>query len=181
LSDGSLRVHPDGAALVFQEAFVFSESVRFNLCLGAEVDESTVAEALRVADAGFLLQLEHGLDTPLGERGVSLSGGQRQRLALARALVRRPGLLLLDDTTSALDPPTEIKVLGAIREGSLARSVLMVASRPSAISLADSVVFMTLEGRTVQGTHGELVTEVDEYRALIEAFEDDRSTTEVTS
>ena len=174
VSAGSVAVHPAGAAIVFQEAFVFSESVRFNLCLGREVDDATVAEALDVADAGFLRELENGLDTSLGERGVSLSGGQRQRLALARALVRRPGLLLLDDTTSALDPPTELKVLASIRASGLAPSVLMVASRPSAIATADLVAFMSTTGTVIQGTHARLIAEVPEYRELMEAFENDR-------
>lgn len=174
VSAGSVAVHPAGAAIVFQEAFVFSESVRFNLCLGREVDDATVAEALDVANAGFLRELENGLDTSLGERGVSLSGGQRQRLALARALARRPGLLLLDDTTSALDPPTELKVLASIRASGLAPSVLMVASRPSAIATADLVAFMSSTGTVIQGTHSRLIAEVPEYRELIEAFENDR-------
>jgi ABC-type multidrug transport system fused ATPase/permease subunit len=181
LAAGTVALHPDGAAFVFQEPFLFSESVLFNITLGRQVDAATLDEALTVADAGFLLSLERRLDTPLGERGVSLSGGQRQRLALVRALVRRPGLLLLDDTTSALDPPTELKVLSAIRASGLVRSVLMVASRPSAISTADSVAFMTGSGasrtgadRLVQGTHTELVRDVAEYRELVEAFENDR-------
>ena len=175
VSSGSVAVHPSGASIVFQEAFVFSESVRFNLCLGREVDEATIDEALDVADAGFLRDLGNGLDTSLGERGVSLSGGQRQRLALARALVRRPGLLLLDDTTSALDPPTELKVLASIRSSGLAPSVLMVASRPSAIATADLVAFMSSAGTVVQGTHARLIEDVPEYRELIEAFENDRA------
>ena len=84
----------------------------------------------------------HGLDTVVGERGVSLSGGQRQRIALARALVRRPALLLLDDTTSALDPATEGAVLGNLRGALAGTTVLMVASRPSTIALADDVVYL---------------------------------------
>ena len=181
LATGSVEVHRDGTAFVFQEPFLFSESVLFNVTLGRDVDGETLGEAIEVADAGFLLDLERGLETPLGERGVSLSGGQRQRLALVRALVRKPGLLLLDDTTSALDPPTELRVLAAVRASNLVRSVLMVASRPSAISTADSVAFMSGAGsghtgraRLVQGTHAELVRDVADYRELVEAFENDR-------
>lgn len=174
LRSGRLGVTRGGVTMVFQEAFIFSESVRFNLCLGSDTDEDVVRDALRVADAEFLLDLEDGLDTSLGERGVSLSGGQRQRLALARALVRRPDLLLLDDTTSALDPSTELRVLGNLVASDSARTIVMVASRPSAISVADNVLFMDGNGRVVQGAHDELVLANSDYRSLIEAFDDDR-------
>lgn len=174
VAGGQLDVVTGGATLVFQEAFIFSESVRFNLCLGAEVDDETLDEAMRVAEAGFLRDLEKGIDTSLGERGVSLSGGQRQRLALARALVRRPRLLLLDDTTSALDPSTELRVLDNLVRSDLAGTVLMVASRPSAIAVADDVIFMTPSGRVEQGSHSDLVASSPDYRSLIEAFDDDR-------
>ncbi len=174
VAEGSIDVPCDGAVLVFQEAFIFAESVRFNLCLGSEVSDDVLTEALRVADAQFLLDLEDGLDTSLGERGVSLSGGQRQRLALARALVRRPRLLLLDDTTSALDPTTELRVLSNLVESELVSTVLMVASRPSAIAAADGVLFVTKAGKVMQGTHAELAATNLDYRDLIEAFDDDR-------
>ena len=174
VASGGIGVVEGGATLVFQEAFIFSESVRFNLCLGADVPDEVLREAINVADADFLFGLENGLDTSLGERGVSLSGGQRQRLALARALVRRPRLLLLDDTTSALDPSTELRVLGNLVRSDLAGTILMVASRPSAISVADGVIYVTSSGRVLQGSHEHLVAVDPDYRALIEAFDDDR-------
>lgn len=175
LRSGSLEVDPDGAVIVFQEAFLFSESVRFNLCLGRDVEEAVLHEALRVADAEFLLGLEDGLQTSLGERGVSLSGGQRQRLALARALVTRPRVLLLDDTTSALDPQTEMKVLAALRGTTLAGTVILVASRPAAIASADSVLFVASDGGVHEGDHAGLYERDPEYRALIDAFEEHRA------
>ena len=109
-----------------------------------------------------------------GVPGVSLSGGQRQRLALARALIRRPSLLVLDDTTSALDPATEAAILERLRERLSGSTVLMVASRPSTIALADDVVFVA-DGRiAAHGTHDELLASTTAYRELVEAFESDR-------
>lgn len=172
---GTLEVSAGGASIVFQEAFLFSESVRFNLAFGRGIDGATLDEALRVADAGFLMDLENGLDTSLGERGVSLSGGQRQRLALARALVGRPRMLLLDDTTSALDPQTEMKVLSSLRTTGLVESVIIVASRPAAISAADGVIFVSADGRVIQGVHADLYGEDPGYRSLIDAFEEHRA------
>ena len=119
--------------------------------------------------------LPAGLDTVVGERGVSLSGGQRQRVALARALVRRPTLLVLDDTTSALDPTTESIVLGNLRARLQEASVLIVASRPSTIALADDVVYVAGGRVAAHGTHDELMQSEPAYRELVEAFESDRS------
>lgn len=171
---GSIQVARGGSAVVFQEAFVFSGSVRFNICLGRDVGADVLAEAIRVADAGFLMGLEHGLETTLGERGVSLSGGQRQRLALVRALVRRAPVLLLDDTTSALDPATEMRVLGNLADSSLVDTVVAVAARPSTIATADVVVHLGADGRATTGTHTSLLETSVEYRGLIAAFDDDR-------
>ncbi|MEI7548578.1 MAG: ATP-binding cassette domain-containing protein, partial [Actinomycetota bacterium] len=106
---------------------------------------------------------------------VGLSGGQRQRLALARALVRQPAVLLLDDTTSSLDPSTEAKVLANLQAVLGRTTVVAVASRPSTISLADDVLFVE-DGRIVaHGVHDELMQTVPDYRRLIEALEHDRA------
>jgi len=104
-----------------------------------------------------------------------LSGGQRQRVALARALIRRPTLLLLDDTTSALDPATELAVLDNLRNALADATVVMVASRPSTISLADTVLFVA-DGRIADhGTHRELYDRLPPYQELVDAFETDRA------
>ena len=106
----------EAVSVVPQTAFLFDDTVRGNVTLGADVGDDEVWHALRVAQAdGFVAALPHGLDTQLGERGTSLSGGQRQRISLARALVRRPRLLVLDDATSAVDPEVEARILGALR------------------------------------------------------------------
>lgn len=181
-TSGSIELIDGRRTVVFQEAFLFTGSVRENVTVGEQLDDEQVTEALRLACAdGFVGELQDGLDTLVGERGISLSGGQRQRIALARALARRPDLLLLDDTTSALDPATELAVLDNLR-GSLSHTtVVMVASRPSTIALADDVLFVD-QGRIVaHGPHERLMVDVAEYRALVEAFEADRSTSNSNS
>lgn len=165
--------------MVFQEAFLFSGTIRENLTLGQDVADDEVWTALELASgAEFVAETPNGLDTVVGERGVSLSGGQRQRLALARAFVRRPDLLVLDDTTSALDPTTEARVLTNMRQAFGEAAVLMVASRPSTIRLADEVVFLDGGRLIAYGAHDHLVATVAGYRALVEAFETDRAVDE---
>jgi ABC-type multidrug transport system fused ATPase/permease subunit len=179
---GTVSLGTKRIGLVFQEAFLFAESLRYNLTLGTEVAESRIASALRTAAAdGFVNELGIGLDIELGERGVSLSGGQRQRLALARALAMGSELLLLDDTTSALDPATEAQVLTNLRSLGADITTLVVASRPSTIALADEVVFMVDGAIAAAGPHDQLLRENLEYRTLISAFEHDRQTPHASS
>lgn len=164
---------------MFQEPFLFAGTIAENVGVGLDVDETAVWEALRFAEAErFVRSLPDQLATVVGERGVSLSGGQRQRVALARALVRRPRLLLLDDTTSALDPATERAVLGNLRSALADTTVLMVASRPSTIALADDVIYLR-GGRVVDhGRHAELLAGNADYAELIAAFETDRDSSD---
>jgi ABC-type multidrug transport system fused ATPase/permease subunit len=142
----------DAIALVPQQTFLFDDTVRENITLGDDrIDDEAVWEALRVAQAEqFVLALPEGLGARLGERGATLSGGQRQRLALARALVQRPRLLVMDDATSALDPEVEARILASLRERSRAGgpTVVVVAYRKATIALADEVLFLS-HGRIV--------------------------------
>lgn len=175
-TSGAVSLGAGPRAVVLQEAFLFSGTVRDNVVVAADITDDEVWEALRLASADrFVRDLPDGLDTVVGERGVTLSGGQRQRVALARALARRPRLLLLDDTTSALDPATEQAVLDHLRRELADTTVVMVASRPSTISLADDVVYVDGGRIAAHGTHDELMASVPAYRELVEAFEADRA------
>lgn len=175
LASGSVAVASSRVGLVFQEPFLFADTLRFNLTLGDDVPEPELWAALEIADADAVVrELEAGLETELGERGVGLSGGQRQRIALARALARGADLLLLDDTTSALDPMTESRVLGNLRGMTRRATVLVVASRPSTIALADRVAFLRDGVVAALGTHDELLDRRPDYRELLAAFETDR-------
>lgn len=160
------------AAVVPQAAFVFDDTVRGNVTLGAQHTDEEIWEALRTAQAdGFVAALPEGLDTRLGERGTSLSGGQRQRISLARALVRRPRLLLLDDATSAVDPEVEQRILGALRVAGRDATLVVVAYRKATIALADEVVHLD-QGRIVdRGTHAELLVRSPAYAELVNAYE----------
>lgn len=157
-------------AVVPQAAFLFDDTVRGNVTLGADVPDEEVWAALRTAQAdGFVAALAHGLDTRLGERGTSLSGGQRQRISLARALVRKPRLLVLDDATSAVDPEVEARILGALREGT--STLLVVAYRKATIALADEVLHLA-DGRIVdRGPHTDLLARSSAYADLVNAYE----------
>jgi len=165
-------------ALVPQQTFLFQDSIRDNVRLDRDADDEQIWAALRLAQAErFVKRLPGGLDAVIGERGATLSGGQRQRLALARALIRRPRLLILDDCTASVDPQVEAAILSGLREaageGTLASTVLVVAYRKATIALADEVVYLE-HGRIMdQGTHTELVERCDGYRELITAYERD--------
>ncbi|HJQ04022.1 MAG TPA: ABC transporter ATP-binding protein [Nocardioides sp.] len=162
----------EAMAVVPQTAFLFDDTVRGNVTLGADVSDEQIWEALRTAQAdGFVAALPEGLDTRLGERGTSLSGGQRQRISLARALVRHPRLLLLDDATSAVDPEVEARILAALR-GAAGATLVVVAYRKATIALADEVLFLA-DGRIAdRGPHADLVARNPDYARLVNAYDD---------
>lgn len=161
-------------ALVFQHAFVFEDSVRENVTLGGDFTDDEVWSALRLAQADrFVAALPGGLDSVVGERGATLSGGQRQRLALARAVVRRPRLLVLDDATSAVDPEVERRILAGLRQVAVPATVVVVAYRRATIALADEVVYVEHGRVLARGTHEELLAASAGYRNLLTAYERD--------
>jgi ATP-binding cassette subfamily B protein len=174
LARGEIARH---VALVPQTAFMFDDTVRGNVTLGEDVPDEDVWAALRTAQAdGFVAALPRGLDSRLGERGTTLSGGQRQRLSLARALVRRPRLLILDDATSAVDPEVEARILAAMRTtvatGSAHATLVLIAYRKATIALADEVLFLDGGRIADHGTHAELLERNPAYARLVNAYEE---------
>lgn len=171
-----LRTH---VGMAFEDSTLFSQTVRENVLLGREdlapgsaQAEAVLREALAVAQAGFVDELPDGVDTIIGEEGLSLSGGQRQRLALARAIAARPAVLVLDDPLSALDVDTEALVEDALRDVMADTTTLVIAHRPSTVTLADRVALLE-EGRiTAVGTHTELLRTSEHYRHVISSLED---------
>lgn len=152
----------------FEDATLFSSSVRDNLTLGnADATDHDVAEALEIAQATFVHDLPWGMNTRIGEQGLSLSGGQRQRLALARAVLGRPRVLVLDDPLSALDVHTESLVEQALRRVLDSTTALLVVHRPSTIALADRVALLEHGTITAVGTHSELMASTPSYRAVL--------------
>jgi ATP-binding cassette, subfamily B, bacterial len=168
--DYSLRELRSLVATAFEEPTLFSMSARENLTLGrADASEAEIEEALEVAQASFVHDLPWGLDTRIGEQGMSLSGGQRQRLALARAVLAQPRVLVLDDTLSALDVHTEKLVEEALRRVLAETTGLVVAHRASTVLLADRVALLEDGTITHVGQHRELLTSVPAYRELLAA------------
>jgi ATP-binding cassette subfamily B protein len=165
LTLSSLRGH---LGVAFEDPILFSASVRENLLLGyPDASDDEVASALDTAQANFVYDLPWGLDTRVGEQGLSLSGGQRQRLALARAVVGRPRVLILDDPLSALDVHTEALVEEALAHVLKGTTALLAVHRPSTLALADRVAFID-EGVVVAvGTHSHLLDNVPEYREIL--------------
>jgi ATP-binding cassette subfamily B protein len=178
LTREELRRH---VGVAFEDATLFSTTVRQNVLLGrpdvtGDEAERLMREALDIAQASFVDDLPDGVDTRVGEEGLSLSGGQRQRLALARAIAARPSVLVLDDPLSALDVDTEARVEAGLRRVLAETTSLIVAHRPSTVTLADRVALMENGVITAVGTHSELMATNDHYRYVISSLDDDDAT-----
>jgi ABC-type multidrug transport system fused ATPase/permease subunit len=165
---------PREVAYVSQEAFLFDDTVTGNVTLGDEFTDEEIETALHLAGADtFISDLPDGVSTRLGERGTSLSGGQRQRIALARALIRKPRLMILDDATSAVDPSVEAEILRSLKRADLPSTIVMVAYRPATIRLADEVMFVDDQTVSAHGTHEQLLETSPGYAELVQAYEED--------
>ena len=180
IDKGHITAPRNHMSLVFQEPFLLGASIFDNVTMGRAFTVDEVEAALAIADAEFVEELPQGLQTLVGERGVGLSGGQRQRLALARALLGKPQVLILDDTTSALDPRTEARVLTNLRTGMPEVTVVSVASRPSLIRMADQVLYLESGRLIAQGSHESLMSSCEPYAALMAAYEQDRTESDLT-
>jgi ATP-binding cassette subfamily B protein len=157
-------------AVVSDDAFLFSASLRDNIAYARPEasDEQVVAAAERAGLEGVIDDLPDGLDTLVGERGLTLSGGQRQRVAIARALLAEPRILILDDATSSVDATTESRIKSALAEVMEGRTTFVIAHRLSTIALADDVVVLE-DGRVAaRGTHDELLERSELYREIAE-------------
>ena len=177
LTRKELRTH---IAMAFEDATLFSSSVRENVLLGnAAQSEEDLIQAIEIAQAHFVYDLPKGLDTPIGDEGLSLSGGQRQRLALARAVAARPRILVLDDPLSAVDVDTEAMVEEALRHVLKSTTALIVAHRPSTVMLADKVALMQDGKISAFGTHKELLAASAHYRHVITSLDEEQKQREV--
>jgi ATP-binding cassette subfamily B multidrug efflux pump len=164
----SLR-HTIGIAL--QETVLFSGTIRDNIRYGRpDATEEEVVAAAKAAQAhDFILSFPDGYDTILGQRGVNLSGGQKQRIAIARAILLKPAVLILDDSTSAVDVETETKIETALEDVLNRHTRFVIAQRISTVLEADKILVLD-EGRIVaEGTHGELLTSSPIYREIYES------------
>jgi ATP-binding cassette subfamily B protein len=172
LAGMSSGVLPDEMAYASQDTYLFDDTVRGNITLGLEIADADVTTAIELANASeFVDGLPDGIETRIGERAYALSGGQRQRIALARALVRRPRLLILDDATSAVDPTVETAILRGLRSAELPSTVVIIAYRSSSISLSDEVFYIDGGSVVARGTHEELLATEAGYATLLTAYE----------
>jgi ATP-binding cassette subfamily B protein len=177
-----LRELRKAVGIVFEETFLFSDTIAGNIAFAdPEASQAAVERAARLAGAHeFIASLPDGYDTTIGERGYSLSGGQRQRLAIARAILADPRVLILDDATSSVDPTKEHEIRDALAEVMRNRTTLVIAHRPATIALADRVVLIAGGRVAADGTHEQLLATSAAYREVLAALEQEREPEEVS-
>jgi ATP-binding cassette subfamily B protein len=160
-------------SIIEQDVFLFSRTVAENIAFGHPgATREEIEAAARAAQAhAFIMDFKDGYDTVIGERGVTLSGGQRQRLALARAFLTNPPILILDDATSAIDSETEDRIQRAIERAALGRTTLLVTHRLSQIRWADLIIVMRQGRVAAVGTHEELLETSPAYGAIFARYE----------
>ena len=154
--------------IVAQDVFLFNGTIRENIAYGdLDASDEAIIEAAKKAHIhDYIMTLEHGYDTGVGERGIKLSGGQKQRISIARVFLKNPSILILDEATSALDNATEMLIQQALTELSRGRTCIVVAHRLSTIKNADEIIVLTKDGITERGTHEALIAQNGMYAAL---------------
>jgi ATP-binding cassette subfamily B protein len=171
--DWNLAALRQQISMIEQDIFLFSRTIAENIAFGCPgATHEMVMEAAKAAQAhDFIVNFQNGYETVIGERGVTLSGGQRQRLALARAFLTRPGILILDDSTSAVDSATEDQIQQAIQEAANNRTTLLITHRLSQIRWADLVLVLRKGRLEAAGDHGTLTAVSPAYRRIFEQYE----------
>ena len=162
--------------LVFEDTFLFSDTIAANIAFARpDAPFERIRDAARLAGADeFISEMPEAYDTQIGERGLSLSGGQRQRLAIARAFLADPRVLILDDATSSVDPTKEHEIRDALADVMRGRSTIVIAHRPATIALADRVLLLD-QGRIVaEGSHEELLATSERYREVLARAAEER-------
>ena len=164
IKDWNLETLRANMSVVFQDTFLFSDTIKNNIDFGSNKAESTLIKAAKDSTAySFIKEMPDGFDTIIGERGLGLSGGQKQRLAISRAMIRKSPILILDDSTSALDMETEFNVLQNLKNDKRKTTTFIIAHRISGVKDADIILFMK-DGRIVEkGTHSSLVNSKGYY------------------
>jgi ABC-type multidrug transport system fused ATPase/permease subunit len=156
--------------VVLQESFLFSSTIRANISYGRpDSTMETIIDAAKRAQAHeFIMELPNGYDTMLGERGMGLSGGQKQRIAIARAICMNPSILILDDSTSAVDMTTEFNIQKELKEVMKGRTTFIIAHRISSLKHADEILVLENGSIVERGTHDELVTKQGYYKRIFD-------------
>ena len=168
INDVKLSELRSEVSLAFEESFLFSNSARDNISLGTDkASDEDVEDAANIARAHeFISQLPESYETKVGERGYGLSGGQRQRIALARAILRKPRILILDDALSAVDASTEEEIRNELKNVMSNMTTLIITNRVPTIELCDEVVFIEDGKVRSQGSHADLIEKVESYKSL---------------